>query len=248
MRSMEDELDFFFDKIMDSEPFALSRWGDGEYRLVNSIPLDRNAEENHVWNFDPSDEYQIECAKLITDSLTYEDEGFYWGITCPDCEVCNVSGWGHYNLYKNKENLTYASIFVNANHEEVQTTLPTLLRNKTVAFVGNQNAKLTGLPFLVDRHFIVGNNAWINDLGILEDLKGYIRNLASDESDKPIVFLFACGPLSNYLITEIWKENKNHFLLDIGSCYDVEIYGRATRGFHRGIGGYRKACQWMKKV
>mgnify|MGYP003975836277 FL=1 len=32
MRSMEDELDFFFDKIMDSEPFALSRWGDGEYR------------------------------------------------------------------------------------------------------------------------------------------------------------------------------------------------------------------------
>jgi len=44
MRSMDDELDFFFDKIMDSEPFALSRWGDGEYRLVNSIPLDRDAE------------------------------------------------------------------------------------------------------------------------------------------------------------------------------------------------------------
>ncbi len=244
MRSMEDELDFFIDKIIANEPFALSRWGDGEHRLVNSIPLERDAGQNHVWNFDPTDEYQIECAKLITDSLTYEDEGLYWGITCPDCEVCNVSGWGHYNLYKNKENLTYASIFVNANHEEVQTTLPTLLRNKTVAFVGNKNAKLTGLPFLVDRHFGVGDNAWLNDLGILEDLRDYLRDLDTS----PTFLLFACGPLSNYLITEIWKENKNHFLLDIGSCYDVEIYGRATRGFHRGIGGYRKACQWMKKV
>jgi len=96
----------------------------------------------------------------------------------------------------------------------------------------------------VDRHFGVGDNAWLNDLGILEDLRDYLRDLDTS----PTFLLFACGPLSNYLITEIWKENKNHFLLDIGSCYDVEIYGRATRGFHRGIGGYRKACQWMKKV
>ena len=41
-------------------------WGDGEYRLVNSIPLDRDALQNHVWKFDPTDLYQIECAKWIT--------------------------------------------------------------------------------------------------------------------------------------------------------------------------------------
>jgi len=241
MRSMDDELDFFFDKIMDSEPFALSRWGDGEYRLVNSIPLDRDAEQNHVWNFDPTDEYQIECAKLITDSLTYEDEGFYWGITCPDCEVCNVSGWGHYNLYENKENLTYASIFVNANHEEVQRTLPYVLKDKTVAFVGNKSAKTNQLPFHVDRHFTVGNNAWINDLGILEDLRDYLGSF----NTPPTILLFACGPLSNYLITELWKENKGHFLIDIGSAFDVDIYNRPTRGFHRGKGGFGKICQWI---
>ena len=86
----------------------------------------------------------------------------------------------------------------------------------------------------------MGNNAWLHDYEIIQELKDYIRNSVN----VGVVFLFACGPLSNYLITEIWKETQEHFLLDIGSVFDVDLYNRPTRGFHSGKGGYGKFCEW----
>ena len=73
-------------------------------------------------------------------------------------------------------------------------------------------------------------------LQIIQELKDYIRN-----SEKlRTVFLFAWSPLSNYLITEIWKETQDHFLLDIGSAID-DIQS-PHKGFHSGKGGYGKFC------
>ena len=93
-------------------------------------------------------------------------------------------------------------LFVNANHEEVQRTLPQILKDRKVIFIGNGDANVEGLKFPVERHFKVGNNAWLHDYEIIQELKDYISNFAGLK----LVFLFACGPLSNYLITEIWKE------------------------------------------
>ena len=184
------------------------------------------------------------AAKRIGDSLFYEHEDLFWGIPCPSCSVCNIKGEKHYEMYQDKTHLTYASLFVNANHEEVQRTLPILLRNKTVVFVGHESAKVDRLSFPVEHHFKVSTNAWLNDYGIIDDLKAYIRNYDGED----LVFLFACGPLSNYLITEIWKETQDHFLLDIGSAFDVELYSRPTRGFHSGKGGYGRFCEWDNRL
>tara|TARA_R110000751_G_scaffold221084_1_gene323660 strand:+ start:502 stop:1254 length:753 start_codon:yes stop_codon:yes gene_type:complete len=245
---MDDELDFFFDKIMDEKPFALVRWGDGEIKLLNKTHFHRNEvdiQNLRLWDFDSTDPHQLECAKRITDSLYYEDEGLFCGIPCPSCPVCHISGMQYYELYKCKENLTYVGLFWNANYEEFQRTFPYIVKDKNVVFIGNETANLNGLPFPITSHFKVGTNAWLNDYSIIEDLLDYLRNSAK----KGTVFLFACGPLSCYLITEMWKESKEHFLIDIGSAYDANLYNRPTRGYHSGKGGvFGKTCQWMKKV
>tara|TARA_B100002019_G_scaffold157370_1_gene135521 strand:- start:555 stop:1304 length:750 start_codon:yes stop_codon:yes gene_type:complete len=245
MKPMDDALDDFLERLDEGEPFAISRWGDGEYRLLEMIPLERTPSQvasTNVWSFDPSNENERIAAKRITNSLSFESKGLYWGITCPSCSVCNIKGDKHYEMYEDKTHLTYASLFVNGNHEEVQRTLPQILKKKNVVFVGNANANVEQLHFDVSKHFKVGNNAWLHDYEIIQELKEYISNFEG----KGLVFLFACGPLSNYLITEIWKENQDHFLLDIGSAFDVYLYNRVTRGFHGGRAdtGYGKFCEW----
>lgn len=243
MKPMDDVLDDFLERLDEGEPFAISRWGDGEYRLLEMIPLERTPSQvasTNVWSFDPTNENERIAAKRITDSLSFESKGLYWGITCPSCSVCNIKGDKHYEMYEDKTHLTYASLFVNGNHEEVQRTLPQILKKKNVVFVGNANANVEQLQFSVSKHFKVGSNAWLHDYEIIQELKEYISNFEG----VGLVFLFACGPLSNYLITEIWKENQDHFLLDIGSAFDVYLYNRVTRGFHGGRGGYGKFCEW----
>ena len=334
---MKDELFKFLNKIENEDNFALSRWGDGEYRLLNGdylIRSDGELSRKRTWTFTPSQEDQQNAAKKITDCLSYEAEGLYWGITCPECSVCNVSGWTHYNLYENKDNLTFASMFVNANHELFQERFPEVVKNKTIYFVGHNEADITNLPFKIERHFKVGTNAWLNDLDILdgsppcssfsiagnrekdwgkdkkfregqaeqvldtlffdfidlakelqpkvviaENVKGLLMGKAKeyvkeiyrqfdgtgyycqhwlldaseilDEikevylANENVIFLFACGPLSNYLITELWREKQNNTLLDIGSAFDLEIYGNWTRSFHIKEGGYGKTCEWI---
>ena len=239
---MNEQLFRFLSKIENEENFALSRWGDGEYRLLNGdylIRSDGELSRKRTWTFTPSQENQIQAAKKITDCLSYEAEGLYWGITCPECSVCNVSGWTHYNMYENKDNLTFASMFVNANHELFQERFPEVVKNKIIYFIGHKEADITKLPFEVERHFKVGTNAWLNDLDILDEIREvYLAN-------ENAIFLFACGPLSNYLITELWREKQNNTLLDIGSAFDLEIYGNWTRSFHIKQGGYGKTCEWI---
>ena len=243
MKPMDEILDDFLERLDDGEPFAISRWGDGEYRLIQKTPLMRTESQvvhYKAWSYNPYNEYDIEAGQRIVDSLSYEAEGLYWGITCPSCSHCHIGGDTHYEMYKNKDNLTYANLFVNGNHEEVQRTLPQILKDRKVMFIGNRDANVEQLSFPISKHFKVGNNAWLHDYSIIDDLKDYISNFAGEK----LVFLFACGPLSNYLITEIWKETQDHFLIDIGSAFDVDLYNRPTRGFHSGKGGYGKFCEW----
>jgi len=243
IKDMEEGLDYFFERIMDNQPFAFPRWGDGEIKLLEKTHFHRNPEDiknNRLWDFDPTDSEQLVAAKRIADSMFYEHEDLFWGIPCPSCSVCFISSEGHYQKYENQDNLTTVSLWVNGNHEETQRTLPILLRNKKVVFVGHETANVDNLPFPVEHHFKVGNNAWLHDYEIIQELKDYIRNSVN----VGVVFLFACGPLSCYLITEIWKETQEHFLLDIGSAFDVDSYNRPTRGFHSGKGGYGKFCEW----
>ena len=109
---------------------------------------------------------------LICESLRYEGEDLFWGIPCPKCSVCYVSGQEQYDLYENKDNLTFASIFVNGNHEETQRRLPQVLRGKEVIFVGHHSADVSRLPFPITKHFGVGTNAWLN---VFRDFRGFER-------------------------------------------------------------------------
>ena len=49
MKPMDEVLDDFLERLENGEPFAISRWGDGEYRLIQKTPLMRT--ENQVAHY-----------------------------------------------------------------------------------------------------------------------------------------------------------------------------------------------------
>ena len=127
MKDMEDELDYFLERIKDGDPFALPRWGDGEIKLLKGVEFHRNPTDianNRLWDFDPSDSQQLEAAQKIATSIQYEDEDLFHGMPCPKCSVCYVSGQEQYELYENKDNLTFVSIFVMETMKKLNADCP----------------------------------------------------------------------------------------------------------------------------
>ena len=64
------ELEKFLSKIENNESFALSRWGDGEYRLLKGdylIRSDGELSRKRTWTYTPSQEPQRKNAKIIVD-------------------------------------------------------------------------------------------------------------------------------------------------------------------------------------
>ena len=58
--------------------------------------------------------------------------------------------------------------------------------------------------------------------------------------NEEIIFLIAAGPLSNILIYEMWRSNRNNIYLDIGSTLDPIIFNRQSRGYHMPDHPHRK--------
>ena len=90
MKPMDEVLDDFLERLEDGEPFAISRWGDGEYRLIQKTPLMRTEGQvahYKAWSYNPYNPYDIEAGQRIVDSLSYEAEGLYWGIPCLSCSI-----------------------------------------------------------------------------------------------------------------------------------------------------------------
>lgn len=234
------ELEKFAGMLENDQPFALSRFNDGEMTIIFGEAF--NSAKNRIGNTYIPDQPDAEKQRtLLTAALTYKADGYIVGIVCPCCE-----GHEKFNKLKalsnqNEEHLTWANVFVNANFSIFKSRIEPIFKNKNVIFIGNALAETSGLSFSVKKQFTVGNNAWLQDYDkALNEISNHIRSNKITNT----IFIFCAGVLSNLIIHKLYQEFPNNTYLDLGSVFDVELGLGKSRRYLRKSKTIYKTCVW----
>jgi len=235
-KNFRDDLNIIIEKLKNKEPFAFSKYADGEL----SILINRSINNGEFW-FNP-DTDKTSRENLIK-SFKFNNKDYYLGITCPCCIGGRpVHNWMKKNSGQNEEDLTWANIFVNSNHPHyVENMLPEYKKYEVV-IVSSGDSNVGTLPFEIKKHFSIGKNAWIDDYGLVEKIKTYI-----DENNiKGHLFLFCAGPFGNILAHQLFEHCNQNTYIDVGSTLNVMLLGNSgkNRGYLRGGPSLKKVCTW----
>ena len=241
MKTFENDLYFFLNKIKANQPFSLSRWGDGELMILDNTFIDIRSKGDGEFRYDPNlTEYVGVRSKLIN-SYHYYDNEYYIGVACKCCVGDEKHQYMKNKSRQSEDKLTWANIFVNSNYKKFIDLYIPEFSNHKINLVVNKNAKINGLPFSVNKAWYVGADAWLNDYNIVSDISKYII----DNNVKDEIFLFAAGPLANILTYELWSfVSKNNTYIDIGSVLDPYLKLKLTRGYQLGAQTLNKICIW----
>jgi hypothetical protein len=242
MKTFGGEFNRIIKMLDDKENFAISRFGDGEYAIINNDKIDLISKGNGEFKHDPASKDDEKYRKALIDSFKFKKKNYLVGIACQCCigkekfeSMAKDSG-------QNEENLTFANIFVNSNYPDFKSTLIPLLAKRKVIVVCNSKGKTKSLPFKVQAAFYVGTNAWKNDYNLITKIKQYI----SSNKLKDVVFVVAAGPFANVLCHQLFEYNSDNTYIDIGSTLDPWLFGDKgkTRGYLRGADTLKKVCIW----
>jgi hypothetical protein len=242
MNKFTEELWMFFEKLSNKENFALSRFGDGELTVINAEDFDMIGvgKEDEFSYFNNDNKYEA-SRNLLDKSFTSNMVGYYKGIPCQCC-ILGERAKEIFHQIKNKDNLTWANIFVNGNYADFNNYLPSILEDRSVIMVSHKKTNVKSLPFKVIEHITIDSNAWIDSLEKLQNIKDVIE--VYELSD--VVVLIAGGPFANIAIHELWTWNQNNTYLDVGSTLDPYLFGKPTRQYHANNNPmHQKQCIWF---
>ncbi len=239
-KDFHNEYDLFMDRIKSGENFAITRWGDGELKIINGEYINLLNKGNGEFIFDDKNEAHKFYSDELRKAYTHVDDNYYVGIACRCC----IGDKGFIGMKESskqpEEHLTWANLFVNGNYRFTHTKLVPILQEKKVVMVYNQRGNLDKIPFPIEHSFTVGTNAWIDDYNLIDDIIEYIN----ENEIKDRVFLIAAGQLANIMFHKLCLNNKENTYIDIGSVFDKELSLKLTRGYQLGAATYNKKCIW----
>src|SRR4029453_10449146 len=117
-KTFAGELSKFRIKLENREPFAFSRYGDGELGILRNEPIDDVEYKN-----DPEDTEYARAREMLLESLRYSHEQYYVGISCSHCIGEGDFEWLRRTSRQDDEHLTFASLFVNSNYARYRRDL-----------------------------------------------------------------------------------------------------------------------------
>lgn len=228
-KDFRKDLSIILSLLKSGKKFAFSKYADGEFAILTN----RKITNCDRWTFDPLI-HKSQYRELLS-SFRFSDPGYLVGVLCPCCVNQNDVDWMRSNVGVDKENLTWANIFVNGNYQYFVDNFFPEFKNHDIILIANENANIEKLPFIIEEHIKVSNSAFIDNFDLIESLP------KRDYRDK--LFLFCAGPLGNMLVAKMWKYNKNNTYLDIGSTLNKWI-STPNRGYLRGESTKNKICTW----
>lgn len=241
MKTFDGDFNIFLEKIKTNEHFSLSRWGDGELKIIEGNPIDIRDKGNGEFRYDPNLTQYTDVRKELIESYQYNDDNYYIGIACPCCVGKEKYLYMKKESTQSEEHLTWANIFVNSNYKKTVNELIPELNNQSVTLVVNKNSKLNNLPFKPNDVYYIGTDAWYEDYYVVNKLIEFIKEYKIENE----LFLFAAGPLANILTYKLWKYgSKKNTYIDIGSILDPYLELKLTRGYHLGRPTLNKTCIW----
>lgn len=228
-------------RLLSHEPFALSRFGDGEMKIVAGEHSDLLHKGHGEHRYRPGVAREERQRRLLADAFHYSDPRYLVAIPCPCCV-----GLARHRAFRcasqqPAERLTWANVFVNANYARFRASTLAAFATRDCTLVCHHEATLAALPFAPKRVIRVGANAWLEDYDrTLDALSDVVeRERATDEC-----FLFSAGVLSNLLIHPLAQRYPGNSWLDLGSALDPELGLGATRKYHRGGRKAQRVCRW----
>ena len=201
------EIEGIINKIKNLEPFAFTRWGDGEWYNLNKIK-GKNCDGNTYF-----EDLGDELLKIVS-----EPQDYYLGV-----QTLIPYSVSQSKLYP--QNWVDADVFHKASIKGNLNKFIDELERQHVVYIGNKS--LSKLTFINEFIEIPINNCWKSKEEIVKMVKNTFSN-------KLKVYLFSSGMASNYFIHVLWKENKNNIYIDVGSVFDPYV-GRKTRSYHKNL-------------
>jgi len=237
MKTFSGDLAILNDLASKKKPFAVVRFGDGEFTIIRDRRIDLRGKCMGEYKYDPNDKKDRELRDLLIDSISYKSPNYWVGIVCSCCGGNNV----HNGMLKKVQSVpTWANIFVNSNYTYYKRTfLPTIIKNYKIVLVCNKKASLKRLPFKPVKVFTVGTNSWREDFDLINELVSFM------EHKEGHAILVCAGPFSNILVYKVWLANPNNVVINAGSTLDPLFFNRRTRKYHNPSSKTaNKTCIW----
>jgi hypothetical protein len=237
-KSFRNDLKIIISKLKNKQPFAFSKYADGELHILANKPVNNG----EFWFVPEANDFN---RQEMIKSFRFKNENYYVGISCPCCiGGPPVHDWMKKNSGQPESNLTWANIFVNGNHSYYIKNMVPLYSEYEVVLVSNSSSNLSNLPFEVKKHFTIGKNAWIENYDLINEIKNYIDN----EDITNHLFLFCAGPFGNILTHQLFEHSNKNTYIDIGSTLNVMLLGDQgkNRGYLRGETSLGKICVWSE--
>lgn len=195
-------------KLELNTPFALTRWGDGEWIAVNQ-GKGSNCDKCYYYP-----ELGIALKNIVTTKQNY-----YM------CGLRNASNQLLTETSKYKQKWYPVDLFYHTSTTIGINKFIEILKTKHVVYVGNKDLKT--LSFIKEFISIPSSNAW----NFKDTILSSIRNTLNNEHK---VYLFSAGMASNVFIHELWKNNNQNTYIDVGSIFDPYV-GKTTRSYHKNM-------------
>jgi len=238
MKTFDGDFQLLKSKLVNNEHFGFCRFSDGELFILQNKRLELN-ENNYVigdeigsgWynkeeqkKFDPN-QHQFYRNKLI-EAIQYKKHNYFKGISCRCCV-----GQENFNFQVNisggdTSDLTWANLWNNGNYESFIGEILPIFNDKKIVLIINESANLTKLPFKIEKDFRVGTNCFINNYGLIEEVKKYI----TENKIENHVFLISAASLSNLLVHQLFHFNDKNSYVDIGSTINPIVQMEGWKG------------------
>lgn len=258
MKDFEQHFWILQKKLKEGTPFAFVRYSDGEMDILQNkhLVLDDKSTRldgkvaGQVYHKTDFKEFKPEEHKPFRDKLIeaykFQKENYYVGLSCPCCVGRENSDWMKDMRGQDDEYLTWANLLVNSNYPLFLQHMYPLLKKRKVVIICNKEAKLNSLPFKPIKDYRIGQNAMINNIGLIEEISEWIE----ENNINDTVFLSSASTLSNILIYESYKKYDTNTFIDIGTTLhpfmSLPIQRNYLRGYWLNSGNteIKKRCVW----
>lgn len=231
--TLKDEFDRIWGKIEKGENITFLRYADGEKAIMTGQHV---IAQEGGW---ASPNYISKLGNDLLNSLKINDNRVYYAISCP---CCDNSAYYWYNTRITNSNITFANLWINANYPKFIKSFEKLEREAVV--ISNFRAvgkKIGNLKIL--KHYSISDDCfefWENQGDKL------IQNIKMDFGErKNLLYVISAGPMSEPIISELFKNNPDNCYIDFGSSIDKYYRGKTTRPYEVKNSIYAKRNCWM---
>lgn len=205
------EIDYyklFCMKILLGEPFAYSRWGDGEW--FNIAGKRGHNCDKCIYYPDLGEALK----KIVSKKIPY-----YVG------KNTNPKMFSMADAYP--QDWIGTKVFVEASARGNLAPLYKALGKAYVVYIGNED--LMALPFCDGFITIPQKNVWLERDSVYQRIRSTMNVVPGH-----IVFGFSAGMATNVFIDTLWRKHPEHTYIDFGSVFDPYV-GKKTRTYHKSI-------------